>query len=530
MKHNFIISPEFHRNLWLRFSPFSLLAVPLLLALVAFVCIKSGVHTPEPDAGYGALANVMLGIYFIVVLIGGSYEAGTALQDEVRNNTWDFQRMSSISAAKLAFGKLFGATAYHWYFGLMALCFFAYGYENYQVQPYHWAYTGGPPKPEPVLPDGSLPVVLVYVIMAGLMGQVLAFVSGFYDIVTLSARGGMRGKMPKGVNAFILGLVCSGWVFSGIAIPAATHLQRGRVRETVSWLGETIQASWFIPLTLLFFFFWFLVGAYRLARAELMYSQTPVAWLGFTCSAVFWVTGFMHRGSELAMPKEVGYFGPLLMGFIIMAMITYCTMLNESHDTRRYGRFWNYLQTGQLRRMLENTPKWIVTAPVTLLLYVTFLAYAAGLTSASVSAEGVFNPGTISESALPEYACLLLSVMLFMMRDGLAVHAIHLGVRRRGAGFVILFYYLMAYVVLPLVTFAGLGESVEKMLQTIFEHARSGELKHMAGFFFPLYSEDPTVSVFPGLLQAGIAAGVLCWAMGKRKTALETPQVTEKIG
>lgn len=513
----YIISPEFHRNIWLRFSPFSLISAPVLLCLIAFVCVNSGGQNATPDAGYGVLANAMLGIFFIVVIIAGNYEAGTALQDEVRNNTWDFQRMSSISAARLAFGKLFGATAYHWYFGLLALCFFAYGYENYQVQPHYWRYAGGPPPPEPVVPDDSLPVVLIYVVLAGLMGHALAFVSGFYDMVTLAARGGSRGKTPKGVNSFILGLICSGWVFSTIAMNAATHLQRGRMRETVDWLGNTYQTSWFIPLTLLFFLFWFMVGAYRLARAELMHSQTPVAWLLFTCASVFWVSGFMHQGSELAMKSEVGFFGPLLIGFILMAMITYCTMLNESHDLRRYGRFWNYLKLGQLRRMLENTPKWIVTAPVTLALYVAFLLYAA-----SLPVEG--------NSTLPDFACLLLALMLFMVRDGFAVHAIHQAVRRRGVGFVILFYYAMAYIILPLVTFVALGQKAEKVLETVFDHARSGELKQMGGFFFPLYSGDPTISVFPGLLQAGIAAGLLFWVMGKRRAAAATPQVTENKG
>lgn len=525
MKANFIISPEFHRNLWLRFSPFSMISAPLLLCLVAFICIHSGGQNAAPDAGYGVLANVMLTIYFIVVIIAGNYEAGTALQDEVRNNTWDFQRMSSISAAKLAFGKLFGATAYHWYFGLMALAFFAYGYENYQIQPYYWRYAGGPAPPDPIVPDDSLLVVLIYVVLAGLMGHVLAFVSGFYDMVTLAARGGTRGKTPKGVNSFILGLICSGWVFSTIAMQAATHLQRGKMRETIDWLGNTYQTAWFVPLTLVFFLFWFLVGAYRLARAELMHNQTPVAWLGFTCTAVFWLTGFMHSGSELALKQDPGFFLPLMAGFILMAAITYCTMLNESHDTRRYGRFWNYLQTGQLRRMLENTPKWIVTAPVTLLLYVVFVAYAGSLVPPGETDTAVFggiDTVWMTDSKLAEIALLLLALMLFMIRDGFAVHAIHQSVRRRGVGFVILFYYAMAYIVLPLVVFVATGEKAEKMLETVFDHGRANDLKQMAGFFYPLYTDNPAVSVFPGLLQAGIAAGLLFWALGRRNAPVET--------
>lgn len=529
MKSNYIISPEFHRNLWLRFSPFSLISAPVLLCLIAFVCVNSGGQNAAPDAGYGFLANAMLTIYFIVVLIAGNYEAGTALQDEVRNNTWDFQRMSSISAAKLAFGKLFGATAYHWYFGLMALCFFAYGYENYQIQPHYWRYSGGPPPPDPVVPDNSLPVVLVYLVLAGLMGHVLAFVSGFYDMVTLAARGGTRGKTPKGVNSFILGLICSGWVFSTIAMNAATHLQRGRMPSVITWMGETFQSSVFVPFTLLFFLAWFLIGAYRLARAELMHSQTPAAWLAFTCTTVFWVTGFMHRGSDLAMKQDPGYFLPLLVGFVVMTAISYCTMLNESHDLRRYGRFWNYLRQGQLRRVLENTPKWMVTAPVALVLYIAFLAYTAGFVPpAGADPTELFGVDGrwMTESKLQEIAFLLLALMLFMLRDGFAVHAIHLGVRRRGVGFVILFYYAMAYVVLPLVVFTATGERAEKMLETVFDHRRTGDLQQMAGFFFPLYSDNPSVSVFPGLLQAGIAAGLLYWLLGRRKVA----QLTEKAG
>jgi hypothetical protein len=513
----YILSPEFHRNLWLRFSPFSLIAAPVFLGLIAFICLNSGGNNSweRADAPFGNLANVMLIIFFIVINVAGNYEAGTALHDELRTNTWDFQRMSSISAAKLAFGKLFGATAYHWYFAFLTLCFFAYGYQNYQVQPRTWDYNTGKAITEAVTADNSLFVVLIYMVLSGLIGHALAFVSGYYDMISVTARGGARGKAFKGVNAFILGLICSSYIFSTITMQSATHLQRGRYTSDsfVDWLGGHYPAATFIPLTLLFFFAWFLIGAYRLARTDLMHNQTPVAWLGFVCTSIFWVSGFMYRDGELAMRHETGFFGPLLMGFSLMAAVTYFTMLNESSDFRRYSRFWNYLKQGQTRRVLENMPKWLSTAPVAIALYVAFLSYGANIP--------VDNTGSV----LPDFACLLLAVMLFMARDGFAVHAIQLGVRKRGAGFVILFYYAIAYVILPLAAFAAMGRDPDRLLRAIFRENAAEDLRGVAGFFFPIFTSNPGISVFPGLLQLGIAAGLLYWLFGKRQKAAETPKI-----
>src|SRR5690606_10106396 len=51
----------------------------------------------------------------------GTYQASMAFREEIRNNTWDFQRMSSIGPWQLAGGKFLGVTSYAWYVGILLL-------------------------------------------------------------------------------------------------------------------------------------------------------------------------------------------------------------------------------------------------------------------------------------------------------------------------------------------------------------------------------------------------------------------------
>jgi len=125
----YFINPEFHRNLWVEFTPLRLLVMPVLLGLGAYAFMKV-----QGDP-FMALTSSCMVAFFVIVVVWGCHTAASTLQDEVRNNVWDFQRISSISPAQYAFGKLFGATSYVWYFGLAVWIIFAIAFFNLTKPP-----------------------------------------------------------------------------------------------------------------------------------------------------------------------------------------------------------------------------------------------------------------------------------------------------------------------------------------------------------------------------------------------------------
>jgi hypothetical protein len=95
----------------------------------------------------------------------------------------------------------------------------------------------------------------------------------------------------------------------------------------------------------------------------------------------------------------------------------------------------------------------------------------------------------------------------------------------------LLFYYALVYVVLPLAAFGASDRDLGRLVRTIFrERETIDAASQMAGFFYPIFTPDASISVFPALLQVGIAAGVLYWLLDKRRKAAAAPQLTEKAG
>src|SRR5262249_49910404 len=99
-----IMNPELQRNLWLEASPFrlTLIAGLVLLALAA---------VSVAPRGLGSTSGVALGLYWFFAVLWGTRSAALSVVAEIRERTWDSQKLSSIGPWEMVWGKLFGATA-----------------------------------------------------------------------------------------------------------------------------------------------------------------------------------------------------------------------------------------------------------------------------------------------------------------------------------------------------------------------------------------------------------------------------------
>jgi hypothetical protein len=263
---------------------------------------------------------------------------------------------------------------------------------------------------------------------------------------------------------------------------------------------------------MLFFLAWFLVGSYRLARAELMYRNLPFVWLAFVVSVIFWDSGFFFRACASHIDADgvrvcrdmnaVGFHWVMFVAFIQVAGVSYAVMLNEAADFRRYARLFFYAKKDDFRRMLENTPRWMVTFPLVIPLY--FLAV-------------VNTPDTQDHPGLAVHmASFMSALILFMIRDGLAVHLLHVISKGRGARFMLIFYYVLAYGLLPLAYLTLVQADSGSLWRAIVSLEPDEKVNTAAGLFYPVVMDQPLLTVLPVFLEV-LLAGTWLRALLQKK-------------
>ena len=506
----FALTPEFHRNLWLKFSPFRLIAAPVFIAACSIICLNiipdKGVIF-ERDYSYSMLLNGSRWFFFLIVIIWGNYEAGTAMQEEIKGNTWDFQRMSSVTPLQLVVGKLFGSTSYVWYVGLLTLIPFYYGLghvDAHEIRPMY-NYSAGQPI-EAWNPNNDLYAVL-YLILAGLMGHAVAFLISFIDLTSFIAKTGKK-RVPRGSAAFAFGVIASWCVFAmaeGVSPKLAEFSSMFRDFPVSVWFGNTYDSAAFVTCSFVFFLAWAVIGSYRIARAELMHRTMPVMWPAFVSTVLVYVWGFSD-------PNSAYYFVKLLGLFMLSLALCYGVMLFEATDGRKYARFAGYLQQGDLRRTFENTHKWVVTVPFVLLCYVATLQHV---------------PSTGKYITFEAMAGFMVAVIMFAIRDGLIIHAAIRGKGGRNIGFKIMFYYVTAYLVLPVLHFTFMPKSlnpteVSRWMRLVLREGGEGDLPEMVkslAMWYPLPLPELSLSVGPVALQVALAGAWLFISLRNAKEA-----------
>src|SRR5215510_3127986 len=101
---------ELQRNLWLELTArrtVQMIVVIVLILLTANV-------TPFVRVG-----DVAQYLFLGIVVLWGTRNAAQAVVGEIRERTWDFQRLSALTPFQMTVGKLFGATSYVWFGGLI---------------------------------------------------------------------------------------------------------------------------------------------------------------------------------------------------------------------------------------------------------------------------------------------------------------------------------------------------------------------------------------------------------------------------
>lgn len=462
-----MINPEFHRNVWLNFSPFRV-AAPLILVALALAIFQGF------DGWMEKIFYMSYMLYLVVVLVWGNYAAAASLNEEIKHNTWDFQKMSSIGPWQLALGKLFGSTSYVWYFGGVLIATMSLMYVLADMGNDQSRY--------------ELLKMMSRLVLAGVMGHAFALLISLHHL---------RLKKNMAVLPFIAGLIMSinimdmtGGVFAKIAtmVPKASYSH---------WHGMAFDTEILVLLSIVFFFVWSVIGIQRTMREELQFFNTPIVWTIFLASLIIFLTGHIGPNAHFEAWDTLGNRGTqILLGFLLTLALTYGLVVIESGAYAQYRRLSAAFKEKHSKRILENLPLWAATAAFLFFFYVLM---------------NVWFKMNMPEKEQGEALIFTTTCLLFLMRDGLVWHGVFLGQQFRYKKFSIGFYYLIMYVALP-------GLSGAKMLRDVLSGSRPIDSDFQAAsqlyaFYYPSWYGSLLGNAAPILLQCIIAAGLLWFSL-----------------
>jgi hypothetical protein len=452
-----IRNPELRRNLWLEFTANRLLIGPLLLLVLFTASVATDwsiAHNLGGADNFSITSRIARWCFFAIVLLWGGRQAAGAVIREIRNRTWDGQRMSVLGPWAMALGKLIGATAYTWALGLCCLVVYVVAV----------AVSGAP----------TTVAIVVALSMAG-FGMVCQTVGLLLSLTRQSRTPGFRPG-----NITLIHFVA---LLATVVLLFAARTPRWFEAD---WYGFQVDNADFAALTAWFFALWGVVGINRRMRRELQFRNKPFVWLIFLVVLVAYVVGF---GYSSPLPGVM-----LALAFNAVALFAYLLILFEPKDPEGARRVGGQIGAGGLGAALSATPLWLLT------LAVLFVVFVAGLILIPI---GVFDARpevhTAALSRMLEgvpmrrflYAQLIAS-FLFVLRDVMIVLAFCLSREERQGeafGFVVLF---VLYVPLPFI-------------------ALTGKLTDLLTLFWPIGTRPWSLAVGPVAVELLVVAAILWW-------------------
>lgn len=309
------LNPEFRRNLWLEWS---LHRIVLVSGTLAGVFVLVGLFDPR---GFGnVVANVGLATFVLATMVWGSHRAGDAVLDELRERTWDSQRMSALDPWSMTWGKLFGATIVPWFAGLVSLAVYFIGRE-------------GPPAGERLQVAG-------------------ACIAGAILVQALSLIGALVGtRFDKHAKSTL-----TSWAALGtLALLSVYFSIYSNSEDLIRWYGNTYDRFDFLTASLVVLTAWITFGAYRLMSSELAVASRPWAWLAFILYlTVYFSGGFV--ASSWPVSRSASVFAA--MGLVVCIAGTYISAFALHRDPLVFRRLKTYAEAGRWRRFFEETPIW----------------------------------------------------------------------------------------------------------------------------------------------------------------------------
>jgi hypothetical protein len=395
------MNPEFRRLAGVDFQRHRLAA--LTVALIG----TFGVGYLADDRGFGTTTAFFAIVgYFAAVFFWGTRQAAECVTSEINAQTWDAQRMSSLSAWSLAWSKFAGATAFTWVGGAVCLAFYAVA---------HIGDLG---------PRQTLLRVFIYIV-SGFFGQAVCFLIGLSAI----QRRRQFGRVQVASYQVVGLLAALPPLYVGLAGTSGES-----ILDLIIWYGRYVTFAQFMIATMAVFSLWTLAGAWALMRAELQEPVGPWAWIAFALFAMAYFAGIKNFpvGPSLQLAKiSLPTMPTLTLGVGLAIAFTAAYM--EPKDRLRLAQIERDLAIGRWRAAAVLFPRSVI---------------ALALAALGAIVALVIDGAPLQQ--LPGLAASLAAMALFAVRDIAFIYWLCLGrIDGRGVGLAAT-VLVVGYVPLPM--------------------------------------------------------------------------------
>jgi hypothetical protein len=411
------MNPEFLRNLWLEATPFRLALIAGLLLLVFSAASVS-------PTGLMTTSGAAQALYWFFVVLWGTRSAALSVVGEIRERTWDGQKLSSIGPAEMLWGKLFGATFANWFGGALCLPF---------ILAPMWIAHG----PRACLTYAAILVTL------GVFAQAMALLSSLNLI--------RRHTGNWRLDTFLCQVVGIGAAFAYFTLWSSISAFYRTDSQTLQWWDHDFNLANFHLVSLLMCAFWALVGCYRAMRAELRFANGPFVWLAYLAYLCVYEAGF--ESWITAQTPHLSLMGAdpglhsaamrvALAGFAVLCA-TYGMVFLEPKDPVRMRWLGEQIRAGRIGNAFLALDAWMLSYGVTAILTLVLAALLAR------------DGAMLDDHSAADYAPTVLAMLGFLTRD-VAIFVLMRGIAKSRGDFAALAVLGALYILLPLIA-SGLG-------------------------------------------------------------------------
>lgn len=419
-----ISNPELRRNIWLDFSIHRIVLTPIILGLVVYLAYLGKSSLGEDIAFYSAC---------FFMFIWGPRLASETVIEEVNNNTWDFQRQSAISPWSMTLGKWLGSTLFTWYGASIAL--FLYVILHY-MNPMPLAST----FPEAIQNavqaklasiKTPLAVEISILVMGGLLTQAFAL------LLSIQILPQIRHEHSNKTFRYFFFASVSGMIATSMFLGAQSN-----TTNTFTWHHMQVNAAGFYALSCVLFLGWTIIGLYRSFSKELQYNNIPWVWLAFNLFCMGYFSGFgtvMSENTQSTLLEKMPNVelllqtAPFYVAFTIASLLCYFALFTDSLNSIRYRRLLTRFNESNIQETLQQLPWWPISYALTII---------AGILAVVMSTQLTLKDFSMS--------ILILTSVLFMLRDILLVHYFFLGNNPKRAQSAAILYLALLWIMFPM--------------------------------------------------------------------------------
>ncbi|MDR1693620.1 MAG: hypothetical protein LBR70_00280 [Lactobacillaceae bacterium] len=359
-------NPEFTRNAWVELSLKRLVSLPLLLITVYYLA-----YTLNEDYPVSYLPQLSILFYLAFTFLWGTRLAGETVVKEINASTWPFQIMTSMSPTKMAFGKLFGSTAYIWYGNIICMILYVLSYKINSEK-------------LPVVSNAELLTNVAVFMLIGLLAHILPLATSLHSIRWRHFFERFEVTFYQLMGLFML-------------IPLYAVFLGNKKDRMVSWYGELYSMKAIAIIFSLIFIAWGIIAIINQIKTEFGQEPYPVSWFLFSISLVIVLFGLNNYSKSFMFSR---YFGTISSLFSLIAL-SYITLSGESNMALRPHLISKYYNAKQYKRLFMIMPRSFITIPIILALVIILNFQLASQDSDSSVA----------------FICVIWAVMLFMVRD-----------------------------------------------------------------------------------------------------------------